>query len=62
MVKMTPTGTIIPTVLALSAGTKMKRISIRIMGATASFGCFEMKTVPCLDVIDAAKNVLEGLK
>ena len=43
-VKSTPTGTIIPTVDALSAGTKMKSASIRMMGAIESLRFFEMKT------------------
>ena len=43
-VKTTPTGTMIPTVDALSAGTKMKSASIRIIGAIESFRFFEINT------------------
>ena len=46
MVKTTPTGTMIPTVPALSAGMAIKRISIRETGATAIFHAREMKTTP----------------
>ena len=44
IVNRTPTGTIIPTVLEFSAGTKMKSTSIRIIGAIASFRFLDTKT------------------
>ena len=44
--KSTPTGTMMPTVEALSAGTAMKRTSISSTGATAIFQFFEMNTTP----------------
>ena len=40
------TGTMIPTVPELRAGTKIKRISIRTMGATAIFQFLETKATP----------------
>ena len=43
-VNITPTGTMMPTVDALSAGTKMKSASISIMGAIESFIFLEMNT------------------
>ena len=46
MVKITPTGTIIPTIPESSAGTKMKSASIRMIGAIAIFQFFEMRATP----------------
>ena len=45
-VNSTLTGTIMPTVLELRAGTKMKRTSIRQMGAMESLAFFEINTTP----------------
>ena len=44
--KITPTGTIIPTVDELSAGTNIKSMSISTTGAIAIFQFFETKTTP----------------
>ena len=46
IVKRTPTGTIMPTVVVSMAGTKIKRISIRVIGAIAIFQFLEMNTTP----------------
>ena len=43
-VNTTPTGTIIPTVLSLSAGTHMKSTSMSIMGAMESLRFLETNT------------------
>jgi hypothetical protein len=45
-VKITPTGTIIPTVEVFIAGTKIKSISIRVTGAIAIFQFLETNTIP----------------
>ena len=45
-VNRTPTGTMIPTVLSFRAGTNIKSISIRIMGAIAIFQFFDTNTTP----------------
>ena len=46
MVNSTPTGTMMPTVDALSAGTKMNSASMRMTGATAIFQFFDTNTTP----------------
>ena len=46
IVNRTPTGTIIPTVDALSAGTNTKSTSIRRTGAIAIFQLFATKATP----------------
>ena len=46
MVKRTPTGTIIPTIPESSAGTKIKSISIRMIGAIAIFQFLETRATP----------------
>ena len=46
MVNSTLTGTMMPTVPALSAGTKMNAISISTTGATAIFQFLETKATP----------------
>ena len=43
-VTMTPTGTIIPTVEALSAGIAINKISMTVTGIAASFAFLEMNT------------------
>ena len=46
MVNRTPTGTIIPTVEALSAGTNINSTNIRIIGAIEIFTFLEINTTP----------------
>ena len=45
MVNITPTGTIMPTVETLSAGTDINRTSIKITGAIASLKFLDIKTI-----------------
>ena len=45
-VNTTPTGTMMPTVEVLIAGTNIKSISISAMGAIAIFAFFDTKTRP----------------
>ena len=45
-VNSTPTGTLTPTVFALTAGTKINSGSMRIIGATEFFQLLEINTAP----------------